>query len=232
MKTSSTLPLAFGIFLGLAIVGFCMQEAAIQLRANDRTVVVKGLAEKEVKADSVMWPIGFRVSGNTLEEISTLNDINTQKILNLLTTAGLSKDEITIQLPNIDDKTIYASEGNTPLYKYTLSAMITVNSTKVDIVAPLTQKITELMKEGLSFTKDAPLQYEFTKLNELKPQMIEAATMNARQVAEKFAKDSQSFLGKIKKANQGLFSITTPDYYKPEIKKVRIVSTIEYFLVD
>ncbi len=232
MKSTFTLPLALGVFLGLAVLGFFVQKATEHLSANERTVVVKGLAERDVKADRVVWPISFRVSGNTLEEISAQNTLYTDKIIDLLVGAGLSKDEITVQLPGIDDKTIYASEGNTPLFKYTLNALITVNSTKVDIVSSLTQQIIDLMKEGLSLSRDMPIRYSFTKLNQLKPQMIEEATVNARHVAEKFAKDSQSFLGKIKKANQGLFSITTRDEYKPEMKTVRIVSTIEYYLVD
>ncbi len=232
MKNENSWPMALGMFLGLAVLGFCLHMAAASFTAQQRSVVVKGLAERDVKADRVVWPISFRVSGNTLEEISAQNTLYTDKIVSLLTAAGLSKEEITVQLPNIDDKTVYASEGNAPLFRYTLSALITVNSAKVDVVAPVTEKMTELMNEGLSLTKDYSIQYSFTQLNELKPKMIEEATINARQVAEKFAKDSQSYLGKIKKANQGLFSITTPDTYKPEMKKVRIVSTIEYYLVD
>lgn len=75
-------------------------------------------------------------------------------------------------------------------------------------------------------------EYLFTRLNEIKPGMIEEATTKAREVARKFAKDSDSRLGKIKKASQGQFSINDRDKNNPHIKKIRVVSTIEYYLSD
>ena len=72
----------------------------------------------------------------------------------------------------------------------------------------------------------------FTKLNDLKPVMIEEATKNARAVAEKFAQDSKSRLGKIKSASQGQFSVEDQDGSTPYIKNVRVVSTVEYYLSD
>ena len=76
------------------------------------------------------------------------------------------------------------------------------------------------------------ISYEFTKLNDVKPQMIEEATKNARVTAEKFASDSESKLGKIKHANQGIFSIVDHDNNTPDIKRVRVVTTIDYYLKD
>ena len=75
-------------------------------------------------------------------------------------------------------------------------------------------------------------QEESTKLNEIKPSMIEEATSNARAVAQKFAQDSNSKLGKIKKASQGQFEVASRDKNSDHIKNIRIVSTIEYYLAD
>ena len=75
-------------------------------------------------------------------------------------------------------------------------------------------------------------EYLFTGLNEIKPEMVEEATRNAREVALKFARDSDSKLGKIRSARQGQFSISDRDKNTPHIKRVRVVSTIEYYLAD
>ena len=76
------------------------------------------------------------------------------------------------------------------------------------------------------------MSYDYTSLNSIKPKMIEEATKNARAAAEKFAKDSDSKLGKIKKAYQGQFSIDDRDANTPYIKKIRVVTTIDYSLED
>ena len=91
----------------------------------------------------------------------------------------------------------------------------------------------ELLKQGIAISAndyDTRVQYEFTSLNKIKPQMIEEATKNAREAAEKFAKDSDSKLGKIKNASQGLFTIEDRDPSTPYIKKVRVVTSVDFFL--
>lgn len=96
-------------------------------------------------------------------------------------------------------------------------------------------KITELGKKGIVFSQNdynAQIEYIFSRLNDVKPQMIEQSTTNARMVAEKFAADSNSRLGKIKNASQGQFSIGDRDKNNPHIKRVRVVSTIAYYLAD
>ena len=116
-----------------------------------------------------------------------------------------------------------------------LSATLTVYSQNVDKIREAMNRLVELGKQGIAFVRQgyqAQTEFIFTKLNDIKPEMIEEATKNAREVAEKFARDSNSSLGKIKKANQGQFSIGNRDNNTPYIKKVRVVSTIEYYLSD
>ena len=113
--------------------------------------------------------------------------------------------------------------------------MITVTSNQVKLVRQLINEQSELLKQGIAITGEPyryGVQYEYTGLNDIKPQMIETATKNARAAAEKFATDSESKLGKIKKASQGQFSISDRDDNTPYIKKVRVVTTIDYALED
>ena len=128
----------------------------------------------------------------------------------------------------------YGSNERNP-YRYNVTTVITVTSSKVDLVRGLISEQGELLRKGIAVTGGDyryNVQYEYTGLNQIKPQMIEEATKNARQAAEKFAKDSDSKLGKIRHANQGQFSISDRDANTPYIKKVRVVTTIDYSLED
>lgn len=233
MKNSSIIVLALCIFLGFTSLGYFINLSVNDSKSLDRTVVVKGLSERVVLANHVVWPINFTVKGNTLEEIYAKNTQSNERIIAFLTSNGIAKEEISVLMPNIDDKTLYASQDNMPLHKYMAGGNIIVNSRNVAKVSQLTSDISILMKEGINFSNNGVMvQYSFTELNDIKPTMIEDATKNAREVAERFAKDSKSFLGKIRTANQGLFSISTPDSYKPQFKRIRVVSTVEYYLVD
>jgi len=112
---------------------------------------------------------------------------------------------------------------------------VTVYSHNVALVRSLMNRLGELGKQGIAFGGDDyqnQVEYLFTRLNEVKPEMIQEATTKAREVALKFAQDSKSQLGKIKRASQGSFSISPRDKNNPHIKKVRVVSTVEYYLAD
>jgi hypothetical protein len=120
-------------------------------------------------------------------------------------------------------------------FRYAATSTITVYSTKVDQVRNAMTQLVELGKQGLAIAGadyEARTQFLFTRLNDIKPDMIEAATRNAREVATRFAQDSDSQLGKIRRASQGQFSIDDRDSNTPHIKKVRVVSTVEYYLSD
>lgn len=126
--------------------------------------------------------------------------------------------------------------GNSEIdYRYNITSVITVSSDKVDLVRELIPRQTDLLKQDIAIVSgDYRFQtkYSFTKLNDVKPQMVEEATKNARETADKFASDSKSDLGKIKTASQGQFTITNRDENTPYIKNVRVVTTIQYYLKD
>jgi len=232
----SALLLGVFIFLGLSTLGYQLGNAALEYKQLDRTVTVKGLSEREFTADIVIWPIRFIVASNDVESLYDKIDQNNQKIKAFLIKNGIKPSEITFASPNIIDKTAEQySNANKPEFRYSGNQTVTVYSKNIDGVLAVKSKLSELGKQGIIFTGGGyqnKTEYLFTRLNAVKPEMIEEATRKAREVAEKFAKDSNSQLGKIKKARQGQFSIFERDKNNPQIKKVRVVSTVEYYLSD
>lgn len=227
-----------GIFIsiGLAALGYLLAAAAIEYKQYDRSVTVKGLSEQEFEADIVIWPIQFTAAGNDLEGLYNSIEGNTVRIREFLTSNGIASEEITFSTPAITDKSAQQYGSSDQLeFRYTGYQMVTVYSSNIQEVRGVMGSLSELGKQGIVFTGDSyqsQTEYLFTRLNEVKPGMIEEATNKAREVAEKFASDSRSRLGKIKKASQGQFSISSRDKNNPHIKKVRVVSTVEYYLAD
>ncbi len=222
---------AIGIFLG----GFAIAKAIITTTEMSRVVNVKGLSVREVPADKVIWPITFKEIGNNLTDL--YNTINTKNniIISFLKTNGIEENEIIIAAPEIVDLQAERYGNQNYLYRYNVTSIITVTSNKVNLVTDLMLKQADLIKKGVAIIV-GNYQYQptftFTGLNDIKPQMIEEATINARTTAEKFAADSQSKLGKIKTANQGQFTISDRDNNTPQIKEVRVVTSVTYFLED
>lgn len=223
------------IFLGLAALGYLLDRAVIDFKTYDRTVTVKGLAEREYKADIVVWPIQFTVAGNDLTSLYNTIDDQAGKIRSFLANHGIDNSEVTVAPPAITDKSAQQYGNNAKAeFRYTATQTVTVYSKNVDRVRALMSSLSELGKQGIVFSGNygSRPEYLFTRLNAVKPQMIEEATKKARQVAQKFAQDSDSVLGKIRTASQGQFSISPRDKNNPQIKKVRVVSTIQYYLSD
>lgn len=232
----SALTLGGFIFLGLTMLGYLLANAVIEYKQFERTVTVKGLSEQEYNADIVLWPIQFIAAGNELEALYKTIEKNTTKINEFLIKKGIEPEEISFSAPAITDKSAQ-QYGNSAQYQYRYSAMqtVTVYSKKIAVARNIMGALSDLGKQGIVFTGDnyqSQTEYIFTRLNDVKPAMVEEATRKAREVAEKFASDSDSKLGKIKKAVQGQFSIRARDKNNPHIKQVRVVSTIEYYLSD
>ena len=224
-----------GIFImtGLIVLGLMMPRAVGKFRSYDRTVNVKGLCEKEVVADKVIWPVVYKVMADDIQSIYDQTDRNNATIKTFLESGGVDVSEITVSVPQISDK--YANEygSNDRAFRYIATNVITVCTDKVDVVLDLMSKQSDLLKKGIvtgGNTWENPVEFKYEGLNDIKPEMIEEATMNAREAAEKFAKDSDSRLGKIKTANQGTFTIENRDSNTPYIKKVRVVTSVTYYL--
>ena len=234
-SVKSALILGVFIFLGLSFLGFFIGSSVIKFKEYERTVTVKGLSEKEYPADIVLWPIQFIASNNDLTALYESIEKNANEIINFLKTNGFEGNEITTSPPGIVDKLAQGYEKSKIEFRYSATQTITIYSSKIKFVRLTMNKLAELGKKGIVLSDGGyqnTTEYLFTRLNEIKPEMVEEATTKAREVARKFAKDSNSKLGKIKKARQGQFSINDRDKNNPHIKKVRVVSTIEYYLSD
>ena len=228
--------LGLGIGLGLLALGLVLGQTALNIKDYERTVTVKGLSEREYPADIVIWPIQFTEADNDLSSLYLSIEKNSEKIQKFLTANGIAPEEISLGVPAITDKSAQQYGGGQGAeFRYAAQQTVTVYSQNIEGVRQVMARLSELGKEGIAITGanyQAQTEYLFTRLNEIKPDMVEEATRQAREVAEKFAADSQSSLGKIKRASQGQFSISSRDTNNPHIKKVRVVSTVEYYLSD
>jgi len=219
--------------LGFCFIGLMLYMGIDSFKDKDRVVSVKGLAEMEVPANKITWPLMYKDLGD--DPLTLYNNINTKNkaIVAFLRSNGITQEEISIAAPEILDLKAERYTANAPEYRYNATSVITVTSTDVAKVRKLMSEQTELLKQGIAITGGDyryNVTYEFTGLNEIKPAMIEEATRNARVAAEKFAKDSDSKLGKIRDAYQGQFTITDRDSNTPYIKNVRVVTTVNYYL--
>lgn len=219
--------------VGLLLLGFCVERGITNLAEKDRHVGVRGLAEREVKADRIIWPVVYKDVSSDLNSLYA--DVNRARtgIVNYLKQNGLTDSEISVGAPQVVDRWADRYSSERPPQRYNVISIVTVTSNKVDLVRKLIMRSGELLKQGIAISADdydTKVQYQFTSLNKIKPQMIEEATRNAREAATKFAKDSESKLGKIQSASQGLFSVEDRDQYTPYIKKVRVVTMVDYYL--
>ncbi len=221
------------IMIGLMVLGMMIPKAVSEYRAYDRTVNVKGLCEREVKADKVIWPVVYKVMANDIQSLYDQTDRNNEIIMTFLTEGGMDKSEITVSVPQISDKFANEYGNNDRAYRYIATNVITVCTDKVDMVLSIMAKQSDLLKKGIvtgGNSWENPVEFKYEGLNDIKPSMIEEATRNAREAAEKFAKDSDSRLGKIKTASQGTFTIENRDSNTPYIKRIRVVTSITYYL--
>ena len=222
--------------IGLIIMGACIADGLTSAFQSDRIVTVKGLSEREVHADKVIWPLVYKELGNDPAEMYDRLATKNRKVIDFLKEKGISEKEICESAIQVSDRQADSYDQNNVLYRYKATSVITVTSSQVELIRKIMQSQSELMKMGIALVTEEYgtniVKYEFTGLNKIKPDMIEESTKNARATAEKFAKDSESKLGKIRSASQGQFSIDNRDSNTPYIKRIRVVSTIEYYIED
>ena len=227
-----TLPAIF-VAVGLAALGAFLYSSINNIAFRDRQVVVRGLAEREVMANKVTWPLVVKTLGNDIQQLYRELNNNTETVVKFLTDNGIPADEISVGAPTVFDKDAQTWESNAT-YRYNVTEVITVTSSQVEKVNDLIRRQGELLKLGVALSSDYShsTTYEYTGLNDIKPEMIAEATRNAREAALKFSGDSESKLGKIKSAVQGQFSISDRDSYTPWIKNIRVVTSVTYYLND
>ncbi len=235
MKSTSFVISSAILAVGIIILGFTLKGGIDNFTNRDRVVTVRGLCEKEVPANKVTWPLVTKEVGNDLTTIYTKIQNNNTAIVNFLKQNGLTDNEISVNPPQVYDAAADRYGNQNVIYRYQVTNVVVVTSEKVKEVQELIKKQTDLLKNGIAVVAgdyNYQTTYEYTDLNSIKPEMIAEATANAREAANKFAADSHSELGKIKTASQGQFSINDRDQYTPNIKTVRVVTSITYYLED
>lgn len=219
--------------IGLLGIGCGVRSGLNSFSDRDRQVSVRGLAERWVDADKVTWPLVYSLVGNDLQTLYAEINSSNEVIKRYLTNAGIDEDEISVVAPEITDRYANLYGSDRPANRYVAKSVVVVSSDKVKKINELIANSAELLNDGIALdTNDYsnPTTYEFTGLNDIKPEMIAEATKSAREAANKFAADSDSKLGKIVTATQGSFSIEDRDAYTPYIKYVRVVTSITYSL--
>jgi uncharacterized protein len=229
--------LGLSVALGLTLAGFAIGHAINSARSADRYVTVKGLSEKEVAADLVVWPIAFNTTGSDLALLQSNLETAAKKVGEFLKARGFSPEEFSLSSPRVTD---FEAQGGfrggmeRPANRYMVEAAITLRSGKVKEVREAMQSSGDLIKQGVALVRsyEQNTTYLYTALDKIKPEMIAEATRDARRAAEKFAVDSGSRVGAIRNAQQGYFNIEDRDPFSPEFKKIRVVTTVQYFLKD
>ena len=216
------------IGIGLAVAGYFVGDGLLQARSADRYVTVKGLAEREVAANLVIWPITFTVTADDLGTLQQRTDDGASKIRGFLGDA-FGEGEISTSVARVTDRQAQGMMGQERLQRYVSESTVTVRTQRIDEVRAAMERTGELVSQGVALIRsyENTTQYLYTSLDEIKPEMIREATRDARSAAQQFAEDSGSRVGGIRNAQQGYFSITDRDAFSPEFKNVRVVTTVQ-----
>lgn len=220
------------VAIGLAAAGWFAAQGMARLKTQDRFVTVKGSAEKIVDADLVVWPLPHTVGGDDLTQVQRALDANTATIQAFFQEAGFQPAEIVVSPPRLEDRWAYAYGEQRPPERYRYSTTVTLRTNRVEEALAVLRRSGQLVARGVMIGEGSQPQFDYTLLNTIKPALIAEATANARISAEQFASDSGARLGGIRTANQGVISISDRDQGSPQVKTVRVVTTLEYFLKD
>ncbi|MBP3763553.1 MAG: SIMPL domain-containing protein [Bacteroidales bacterium] len=217
------------IVLAALVLGLFMVWTVKTLKSYDDTVKVRGLCEKEVPADRVVWRISYNEKSNSLAELRGTLRQNNDAIVRLLREAGFPEEEIKVGTANYDDRYTWANNTSQITYRYQANQTVTVFTKNLDLVRKLQQTLeTDLVNQNILASSYA--DYQYLGLNDIKPSMIAESLENARTAANEFAKNSHSRIGKMRTASQGYFEVEDLDENTPQVKKVRVVTTVEYYL--
>lgn len=237
-QTSSRSLIAAAVLaLGLVGAGWFAAQGMAKLRTADRYVTVKGSAEREVSADLLVWPLAHSVGGNDLAAVQRQLDANTASIREFFTSAGFPEDDIVVSPPRLEDRWAWAYDQNRPTERFRYSTTVSLRTTDVAKAQQVLRRSGELVARGIMLggsggegEMGSGPEFSYTQLNAIKPELIAEATAEARKAAEQFAQDSGARIGGIRSANQGVITINDRDRGSPQVKTVRVVSTVEYFL--
>src|SRR3989339_557852 len=208
----------------LLVFSFVFFLSAQNFSKQGSYVEVKGLSEKIVKADVAIWSLNFDVKSNNIDSLYADIEKNTLAIKSFLTEKGFEVSEI-----NVAPVNIYQDTYKDALFRYNANTQLSVYSKKVDLVRSASKESLALVKKGVTLNQNS-IEFQFSDINSIKPEMLAEAIKNARASALQFAQESGSRLGSVSRGNQGVFDITDKDPGSPEYKKIRVVSTLRFLL--
>ncbi len=227
--------------VALVLAGWFVGNGFYRGRGAERYVTVKGLAERDVDADVGLWPIRFVVGDNNLGAAQYKIEQSKRAVMYFLKQHGIDSASVALQDMSVVDMNAERYRGGQPGDRFIITQTLMARTSDPRLIRNASQDVGKLVEAGVVLSTGdygTGPTYMFTKLNDLKPEMIAEATRNARQAGEQFAKDSGSKLGKIRRAYQGTFEILPRDR-APGImeniqlgKTVRVVSTVDYYLKD
>lgn len=225
--------------LGMIVSASLLKDGLTEMRTGDRYVTVKGVAEHEVTADLALWPIRFAATGDTLEDAREKARNSRDGVMAFLKLQAISEDAVELQRMDVVDTHANPYQPDNGVRKFIITQVLMVRSEEVDKVRQAAQNVSDLVDSGVILSSDyGPTgpTYLFTRLNDIKPEMISQATAAARESAQQFARDADAELGGLRRANQGVFQILARDQApgvmaeQQLFKTVRVVSTFDYYL--
>lgn len=235
---------------GAALGGYFVGQGFFQGRRAERYVSVKGLAERNVKADLAVWTLSFSATGSDISAVSTVSERDRELVRAFIDKSGFIDREIEPLPTRVNDQFAFAAPMGPPnveaARRYVITAGFEIRTTKVDAVRAASQTTGELIRQGVVLDgrplENAPANpaYLFTHVGDIRPAMLAQATKSARVLAQQFAADSNSHLGAIRRANEGVFQVLSRDGEVPDPaeerssieKKLRLVSSVDYYLVE
>ncbi len=220
---------------GMLVLGLLVGQSIRVAKRSDKYVTVKGLSEREMPADLAIWPISFTVTDNTLPELQKKIQTSRQLVQQFLLDSGFKTTEISQAPPHLTDFALSGEGEGVSRHPFRYAARLTIllRSPHVAEVIRAMESSDKLVQLGIVLSGSdygSNADFLFTGVNQIKPDMIAEATLNARKAAEKFAEDSHSKVGSIRRATQGAFEVLDVNSSTPDRKLLRVVTTVEYLL--
>ena len=217
--------------MGMAVGGYLLGDGLLRAKHADRSVTVRGLAERDVTADLATWTIAYSATAPDLQAAQADIDGDTKQLRAFFKELGFDAEALQPTGANVSQFTNYGQTS------YTIRQRMSLRTTDIAKAQKAVKQQFDLIKRGIVLEDGSGMSYSFTKLNDIKPPMVAEATRDARQAAEQFAKDSGTAVGTIKSATQGYFSIESRDgdsggwgTSDTPFKKVRVVTTVDFYL--
>lgn len=224
IKNSNTLligTIAAAVFLVFTLI-FLISAKSFSDQGS--YVEVKGLSEKIVKADTAIWNINFDIKSNDIDSLYSDTERNITIIKKFLKEKGFEDAEV-----NVASINIYQDTYKDAVFRYNAINQLSVYTNKVDLVKTASKETLTLVKKGVTLSQNS-VNYEFSDINSVKPEMLTESIKNAKETARGFAKEAGASLGSVQRGNQGVFDISEKDPGSPEYKKIRVVSTLRFLL--